>query len=153
LWEGDQARAGIQTHSIFISGRLEERVALHADPFRIRYSVQCLLKNAVEAIDERRDRELDPEFDPAKSNDEVSVRLETPTSDRVVFSISDTGIGVPVENQERLFQPLFSTKRRPQKGGVGLFSVKRIIDRHGGRIDFNSEPGKGATFRVSLPTS
>jgi two-component system NtrC family sensor kinase len=152
---GDEVRPELESKHIRLSFSRASRepIQLEADPLRIRYSIQCLLKNAIEAIDERRDQILEPEFNPLDSTDEVSINLEASEPDRVAFTVADTGVGVSPENKARLFQPLFSTKRRPQTGGVGLFSVKRIIDSHGGQIDFSSEPGRGASFRVSLPKS
>ncbi len=63
--------------------------------------------------------------------------------------ITDTGTGIPKENMRRLFDPLYTTKA---KGiGLGLAVCKSIIDRHQGRIDVESAPGKGTTFSIKLP--
>ena len=132
-------------------GRPQGPVNVYADPQRIHYSVQCLLRNAIEAIDERRNQVLDVDFDPAKAGDRISVCLDLSDPVWVTFHVQDTGAGVKPDDETRLFQPLFTTKTRPQTGGLGLFSVKRIIDNHGGRIHFTSHPGVGATLSVSLP--
>jgi CheY-like chemotaxis protein len=69
----------------------------------------------------------------------------------VSVAIVDTGIGIPGSIQPRIFEPFFTTK---QKGsGLGLAISYSIVRRHGGTIDVESEPGRGATFRLYLPAS
>lgn len=70
-------------------------------------------------------------------------------SDAVWVSISDTGSGIPEEKLNRVFQPFFTTKKKGS--GLGLMIVQRIIRDHAGRIDVESKPGQGTTFRVWLP--
>ncbi len=68
----------------------------------------------------------------------------------VVLEVADTGGGIPPEIQERLFDPFFSTKENGT--GLGLPIAAKIVDQHSGRVEFESRPGEGATFRVILPT-
>lgn len=69
----------------------------------------------------------------------------------VVVSITDTGCGIPEENREKIFEPFFTTKQNGEGSGLGLDIVNKIVKNHGGRIDLESEVGKGTTFTVSLP--
>jgi PAS domain S-box-containing protein len=70
-------------------------------------------------------------------------------SDGVWMSVSDTGGGIPKEQITRIFDPFFTTK---EKGtGLGLMIVRRIVRAHGGRIELESNAGRGATFRVWFP--
>lgn len=61
----------------------------------------------------------------------------------------DTGVGIPKENLEKIFQPLFTTKAKGT--GLGLAVCKRIVEAHNGTIDVESELGKGSTFIIKLP--
>lgn len=67
----------------------------------------------------------------------------------VCLSITDTGVGITPEARQRLFDPFLTTK--PAGTGIGLALVHKIIEAHKGRIEVESAPGKGATFRVLLP--
>ena len=79
----------------------------------------------------------------------ISVKKKDPYA---VISVRDNGIGIPEEDQGRIFDPFFTT-RGPIGAGLGLSVSYGIVDRHGGRIDFESDPGRGSVFRVYLPVS
>jgi len=70
----------------------------------------------------------------------------------VELSIADTGCGIPAEHREHIFDPFFTTKRRGRGVGLGLSVSYGIITAASGRIEVESEVGKGSTFRVRLPT-
>lgn len=79
----------------------------------------------------------------------ISIRTFT-MGDYILISLADTGHGISSEVRQRIFEPFFSTKK--EKGtGLGLSISYRIIQDHGGRIDVESEQGKGTTFIVRLP--
>jgi signal transduction histidine kinase len=65
------------------------------------------------------------------------------------IEIRDTGRGIPPEHQQRIFQLFFTT--RPGGSGIGLASTFRTVQLHNGSIEFESEVGRGTTFRISLP--
>jgi PAS domain S-box-containing protein len=65
------------------------------------------------------------------------------------ISVSDTGKGIPLENQQKIFQLFFTT--RAGGSGIGLATTFRIVQLHNGSIDFQSEAGRGTTFRIELP--
>jgi signal transduction histidine kinase len=68
----------------------------------------------------------------------------------VMIDISDTGCGIPPENRDKIFEPLFTTKG--QKGtGIGLSVTRKIITNHSGRVSVDSTVGKGTTFHLWLP--
>jgi PAS domain S-box-containing protein len=66
-----------------------------------------------------------------------------------VIAVSDSGKGISIEDQKKIFQLFFTT--RPGGTGMGLANTFRFVQLHNGRIEFDSEPGRGTTFRVELP--
>jgi signal transduction histidine kinase len=75
----------------------------------------------------------------------------TQDGDWVRVSVNDTGCGIPPENMEKLFTPFFTTRDEVKGVGLGLAISYGIVERHGGRIEVQSEVGKGSTFTVMLP--
>jgi signal transduction histidine kinase len=73
------------------------------------------------------------------------------SGDGIEVVIRDTGFGIDKEHVDRVFEPFFTTKRTWTDVGLGLSVAHRIVADHGGRIEVESELGKGATFRVFLP--
>ena len=78
-----------------------------------------------------------------------------PEVDSAVLTVSDNGIGIPQEHQQRIFERFYRVdkSRSKQTGGtgLGLSIVKHIVERHGGVISLQSEPEKGTTITVRLP--
>jgi two-component system, NtrC family, sensor kinase len=71
----------------------------------------------------------------------------------VLITVRDTGPGISADVQAQIFEPFFSTKDDQHRTGLGLAVARGIIDRHGGTITVESNPGEGAEFRVQLPLS
>jgi signal transduction histidine kinase len=78
----------------------------------------------------------------------LSTRQE---GEEVVLVVRDTGQGMTPEVLGKLFQPFFSTKPLGEGTGMGLAVVHGIVSAHGGRIQVESQPGKGSTFTLRLP--
>ena len=81
------------------------------------------------------------------------VRTGRLDGEHVWLSVADTGSGIPDAIRERIFEPFFTTKVAGTGTGLGLSVVHGIVTRHGGRIEVESAAGRGASFRVILPTS
>jgi hypothetical protein len=104
------------------------------DPEQIKKVLTNLLLNAREAILQA-----------------GTIRVSTShESDRVTIAVADSGCGMSAEFiQKSLFRPFKTTKQRGL--GIGMFQSKMIIEAHGGRIEVESVPDRGTTFRVALP--
>lgn len=105
------------------------------DPDQIQKVLTNLILNASEAME----------------NNGGHIKVKTGREDdSVVISVSDTGCGIPKEFMQRsLFHPFKTTKKRGM--GIGLYQCKTIVEGHQGRIEVESEEGKGSTFRIVLP--
>jgi len=85
-----------------------------------------------------------------KDSDMKNLFIKTELSeDNLLIKISDTGSGVPEEYIDKIFEPFFSTK----KGGLGLGLPlsKRVIEEHGGKIEFSSRQGNGSEVKIYIP--
>jgi len=117
-------------------------VIVYADQEKLRVVLDNLLSNAVK-------------FTPAGGRVRVSV---TPREDRQVeIVVADTGIGIPLEDLERIFHRFYQVEshltRRQGGMGLGLSIVKGLVELHGGRVWAESVLGQGSRFTVLLPRS
>jgi two-component system NtrC family sensor kinase len=71
--------------------------------------------------------------------------------DGVRLSVADSGSGIAPHVAERVFDPFFTTKEVGRGTGQGLPIARAIVERHGGTLTFETEPGRGSTFHVRLP--
>lgn len=76
---------------------------------------------------------------------------DVPPGDYVVIEVNDSGVGIPQENLNRIFEPFFSTKEVGSGTGLGLSTVYGIVRQTGGYVAVDSAPGEGATFSIYLP--
>ncbi|MFA5677337.1 MAG: ATP-binding protein [Pseudomonas sp.] len=115
--------------------RLDELPPITCTPSQINQVLLNLLTNAAQAMDR-----------PGK------ILLRSWVDDgQVHLSLQDNGRGMPKEVQRRIFDPFFTTKAVGEGTGLGLAISYKIIQEHGGRIRFVSEPGRGTRFLISLP--
>ncbi|HEC83031.1 MAG TPA: HAMP domain-containing histidine kinase, partial [Firmicutes bacterium] len=105
------------------------------DPTRMKRALLNIVANAIEATDE---------------GGRVSVVVTPKADTHLLITISDTGKGIPEDKLDTIFEPFFSTKG--SKGtGLGLPVTKKIVEEHKGKIEVESQVGKGTTFRITLP--
>ncbi len=92
------------------------------------------------------------EHTSVKGDGEVKVKLFKPENNyHCCIEIKDTGEGIAPENMDKLFNPFFTTKEPGLGTGLGLSTAYKTVQDQGGEITVESEPGKGATFRIYLP--
>jgi len=140
--EGKQNRGAVR-----IETRLDPDVPeLLADPQQLRQLFANLLANAFEALEGEGQVEIRGYLLPT---DDEPVPNVDPLPPQVVVEVRDSGPGISADDLERIFSPFFTTK--PQGTGLGLSIVRKVVDAHDGHIDATSAPGRGTTFRVTLP--
>jgi two-component system NtrC family sensor kinase len=102
--------------------------------------LMALLLNAVDAMEE---------------GGELTVRTGASPDRRgeIVLEVQDTGVGIPPGDQSKIFEPFYTTKPPGRGTGLGLSICYGIVSDHGGRIEVDSTPGQGTTFRVFLPAA
>lgn len=92
-------------------------------------------------------------FTPAGGS--ITVKAEHTHENSITLSVCDTGVGISKEDMDKLFKPFSQIENPMQKSvkgtGLGLVIIKKIVEMHKGRIDVESEPGKGTCFHVNLP--
>lgn len=81
----------------------------------------------------------------------IHTRRGTSSAEAVVAEVIDEGHGIPGSETSKIFEPFYSTKAPGRGTGLGLSIVYGIVSEHGGRIEVDSEPGAGSTFRILLP--
>ena len=79
----------------------------------------------------------------------LTIKSQQNPEDQVLISVSDTGIGLPPERADKVFDAFFTTK--PQGTGMGLSISRSIIESHGGRLWATGNSDRGATFQFTLP--
>jgi signal transduction histidine kinase len=129
----------VEAAGLTLTSQVPQRLIAMVDPQRFAQVIDNLLSNAVK-------------YTPAGGRVEVDLSV---THDRVELVVTDTGIGISVRDRSHVFSRFFRTRlasRRSIQGiGLGLSISKAIVDSHGGRIEVESEEGRGSTFRIRLP--
>jgi two-component system NtrC family sensor kinase len=126
---------GVKLHCELLDGDRE----IVGDAGQIQQALVALLVNATEAMGGH-----------GEIARELTVRLRG-GADEVQIDVGDTGTGIPPEVLPRIFEPFFSTKEAEKGVGLGLAVAYGIVQRHGGRIEVESEAGRGTVFRLWLP--
>jgi signal transduction histidine kinase len=100
--------------------------------------LMALMLNAVDAMDDR---------------GKLTIRTGRSLyhNDEVLLEIEDNGIGIPRADQSKIFEPFYTTKPPGRGTGLGLSICYGIVEEHRGRIEVDSQPGRGSIFRVFLP--
>jgi signal transduction histidine kinase len=113
---------------------------IYADRQQLRQVLLNLFTNAGDAMP--KGGRLTPRVRPGRLGPDLPA---------VVIEVADTGTGIPADVLPRVFDPFFTTKEEGKGTGLGLAICRRIVDQHHGRLDIESELGRGTTVRVTLP--
>jgi PAS domain S-box-containing protein len=106
-----------------------------ADRVQLQQVLMNLILNSIEAM--------------RGTSGELDIKSRLADGGQLLISITDTGVGLPTENTEQIFNPFFTTK--PQGTGLGLAITRSIVEAHGGRIWATANSNRGATFHFTLP--
>jgi PAS domain S-box-containing protein len=129
-------RVEADRHSIKIHPKLEaDTPKTLANRVQLQQVFMNLMLNAIEAMKD--------------TGGELTIRSRANPEGRLIVSISDTGIGLPAESSEQIFDPFHTTK--PQGTGMGLTITRSIVESYGGRVWATVNQGAGATFHFTLP--
>jgi signal transduction histidine kinase len=129
------------SNSISLRSSVAEKLPpVYADHHRLSQVLSNLIGNALK-------------FTPAGGM--ITMRAERyEKEEMILFTVSDTGSGIPKENLKDIFNPYWQAKRAERLGaGLGLAITKGIVESHGGRIWVDSKPGEGTKFFFTLPTA
>ncbi len=148
----DPNRIARETYELFRERAREDEVELRLDladplpeadldPDSIHDLLSNLLSNAIDAC----------KFDQAKETHWTAIRTFSGDPGHIVLEVSDNGPGIPKELHQRIFEGFYSTKGN--KGtGLGLQITRKIVQEHNGNMEVDTEPDRGTTFRITLPT-
>ncbi len=129
-------------HVVVLEKRYAELPAVPCFPMQLKQVFMNLLVNAYQAIEEA----------IGQSGGIGTISLETAAcAGGVLVSVRDTGVGIPAEHRGRIFDPFFTTKKVGAGTGLVLSTSFGIVQRHGGSLAVESEPGIGTCFRLFLP--
>lgn len=135
----DDNVTAIKEKNINIELDLDQKTKVKADPEKMAQAWQNLIDNAIKY---------------SKNGSKIHI-LSKSSKSEILFTIEDHGMGIPQEEQSRVFDKFFRAKNASVSEnsgtGLGLYIVKSIIEGHGGKIKFKSQEGKGTTFYISLP--
>lgn len=135
----DEHMARIKTKNISVKKEYDEDAMIMSDPHLLRMVIGNLISNATK-------------YTPEGGTITVSHRND---GGGTIFEVADTGVGIPEDEQEKLFTKLFRAsnvrEQMPDGTGLGLYIVEQTVKVLGGKISFISEKDKGSTFTVVLP--
>jgi signal transduction histidine kinase len=141
-WLGDMLDEHEVTAAVTVRRELESGVEVLLDRTRFRQVLVNLIDNASQAM-------TDTEWAPADERERTITVRTVAAGPHVRLSVADTGPGIAADKLGKIFEPLFTTKAKGV--GLGLPTVRKLVEQHGGTIDVESTVDVGTTFTVWLP--
>jgi signal transduction histidine kinase len=133
-----ECQAEAKEQSTDLCSRIEPPdLMLDGDATQLSVALKALLRNALEALDEGGRIEIEVTTDAAHTT----------------LAVTDNGPGIDAQVREHLFDPFYSGREAGRGLGFGLPKCWRIAELHGGRIEVDSEPGEGTTFKIVVPAT
>jgi signal transduction histidine kinase len=131
-------RSDAERHAISIHTELaSELPRVMADRVQLQQVFMNLMRNGIDAINE------------AEMAGGLTIKSQRDGGDQLLISVSDTGIGLPPKQMDKVFEAFFTTKSHGT--GMGLSISRSIIESHGGRLWATGNPDRGTTFQFTLP--
>lgn len=123
----------------FIINKPNQKLKVYVDKTKMILALNNLIKNAIE-------------YTPESGKIEINIEIK---KNILQFRIKDNGVGIPEEDQEKIFSKFFRAQNvlriQTEGSGLGLFIAKNIIEKHGGTLNYTSEEGRGTEFIFTLP--
>jgi two-component system sensor histidine kinase PilS (NtrC family) len=147
----------VRPDGVEIRAECGEPVAVYADPGQLRQVLWNLCINALQAMPDGGLLRVQsgsvigkkPQGGPEGRRNGAEGVTSAETCEWGEIVVADNGVGIPEETLEQIFEPFFTTK--PEGSGLGLSSVHRIVESHGGVLQLSSQKGEGTVVRVRLP--
>ena len=131
-------RNEITRHSISVRSELaEDTPQITGDRVQLQQALMNLMVNAIDAMKD------------ANGTRELAIKSQRTDNEQLMVSISDTGVGLPPEQADKIFDAFFTTK--PHGTGMGLRISRSIVESHGGRLRAADNSPRGASFHLTLP--
>ena len=132
-------RSEATRYSMSLRTQLEADIPrVMGDRIQLQQGLMNLMINGIDAM-----RDVD-------GRRELDVKSQRGENEELVVSVSDTGLGLPVQQADQIFNAFFTTK--PHGTGMGLRISRSIVESHGGRLWVTDNPPRGASFHLTLPT-
>jgi signal transduction histidine kinase len=123
----------------FVKNIPENLPKIYTEPYALEQILLNLLINAAQAADKH------------DSWIKLNVTVNNGEQEHIGIEVSDNGCGIDGETQLKIFDPFFTTKSQAEGTGLGLYVCHTLVERLKGRIEVESDPGKGSVFRLILP--
>jgi len=139
----DLMESQLELEKITLLLECEDSLELLGDAQQLKQVLINLVRNAADSMEERGVIIL--------RSCKANRMLHGVFTEAVILEVEDTGAGIPLHIQNKIFDPFFSTKK--DGTGLGLAISAGIVDKQGGNLEFESEPGKGTVFRIVMPAA
>ncbi|WP_254567130.1 sensor histidine kinase [Oscillatoria sp. HE19RPO] len=136
----------LQPH-IEVITRYDQLDPIECYPAQLNQVFMHLISNAIDALESQPQKESKPLQSPQK----IIIQTQKLNEKTIQIKIADNGPGMDETTHSKIFDPFYTTKPPGKGTGLGLSIVYRVVEKHGGKIEVSSQPGRGAEFMITLP--